>query len=190
MKSAAPIGAKLHIDKFSLAALGSIGVGEGFQPGEIGRALKTVPMRLVAPSADAMKAMRFAGIDLMKLYGIDTEKLKDTSKLSSGLAGMGLNLSKDVQAEVAASMKNADFSQGMGPVQDKLTAQIADGLGMKKGAATDRAKVAKAVGMFFQTAASGLNLEELFKSKDLALSILTPIFGKEQSARPIPEAPR
>jgi hypothetical protein len=182
-KSAAPIGAKLQIAKEDLAALGSVGVAEGFQPGEIGRALKTVPMRLVAPSQDALMSMRFAGIDMEKLYNIDRAKVQDTSGLVSGLRSMGVPIGDNLAASIQRQMVNADWSQGMGPLQDKISKNIGDAMGMKQGDAKNRGKINKAVGLFFQTAAKGLNLEELFKSKDLALSILTPIFGKEHAAK-------
>lgn len=183
MKQAAPIAAKLHIDKASLAALASVGVAEGFQPGEIGRGLKTVPMRLMAPSKDAITEMRAAQIDMKKLYGIDDAKMRDSSGLERALEANGLHVNDKVRKVILDGLTNADYSNGMGPVQDKLTKALGDALGMKKGDAQNRRILAKAIDQQFKRASTGLNLEELFKSTDLALSVLTPIFGKEHAAK-------
>ena len=117
MKNAAPIAAKLHITKEELAALISVGVAEGFQPGEIGRGLKTVPMRLMAPSKDALAQMRAANIDMVKLYGLDLEKTRDTSPLERALAGSGLKITEAAKNVLTRQLTKADFTQGLGPVQ-------------------------------------------------------------------------
>ena len=183
MKNAAPIAAKLHISKEELAALISVGVAEGFQPGEIGRGLKTVPMRLMAPSKDALAQMRAANIDMVKLYGLDLEKTRDTSPLERALAGSGLKVTNAAKRVLTKQLTKADFSQGLGPIQDKLTQDLATALGVPKGDARNRAIIAKAVDNHFKRTSSGLNLSELFKAKGLSLAELTPIFGKEHAAK-------
>lgn len=183
MKNAAPIAAKLHITKEELAALISVGVAEGFQPGEIGRGLKTVPMRLMAPSKDALAQMRAANIDMVKLYGLDLEKTRDTSPLERALAGSGLKITEAAKNVLTRQLTKADFTQGLGPVQDKLTQDLATALGVPKGDARNRAIIAKAVDNHFKRTSKGLSLEELFKAQDLSLAELTPIFGKEHAAK-------
>jgi len=186
MRSWAPVAAGLNLS-FEQAAAFAQTLGGQFDPSSIGNALKTGMMRLSAPVPKSKAMLAAAGIDPTNFAHFDESKLRDGNALVKALNGTGsFSVGPQMARMIQAELANADLSQGIDPVMERLNTQLVKGFGGKRVSAQDRKILQASLLNFFSGAMTGVDPKKFFEafaplSKNVAF--MAQVFGKEHAAK-------
>ncbi len=181
-KQWAPVAASMGLTMEQGAAFAQT-LGGQFDPETIGTALRTSFMRLAAPTRDAKSMLLTEGIDPSDYARFDEAKLRDSGRFAKMISGMAVPITPAIEKLIKNDIANADFSQGIDAVIQKLEMDLHLAIG--KMSQQDSSILKEAIINYFGSAMTGLDPKKFFETfgpqaNNLAFNAV--VWGKQRAA--------
>lgn len=182
MKHVGPVAGALNVKMADLGTALSMLAFAGFKSEEAGTALRTILLRMVAPTRKARIELAAAGIDTSEMFNIDKDKVNDQKSMLAGL--IQANVISEAEAKKwAPRLKGIKFDgTDTSKWSEQMTAFFMNALGIEKGDTQNREKLKTAIDNHLLRAVSDADLEKMMTSiVDLNPKAIKELVGLQRS---------
>ena len=179
LSKAAPVARALGVDLQTVAAAHGVLANAGIKAERAGTAMRTMMVRMVAPTKKAREMLAGANLDMSEFIHLTPENLSSKGLIGAVRTGLGGDVSGQ-SAAIEKIISDPRLQKNVGVMGDKLVDLLSAGLNIRDGDVEAQAQLNNTIRDYLFSTAAQLDLKGAFKylgDNNAGIGIWKELFG-------------